>query len=312
MLELKNEKVTEKYIPLGALDLPMLIGVVRNKLKFLTISFILILTSLFIYVFSLPSIYQSEVKVIPSQSTNTDSLSGISSQLGGIASIAGFALGNPEINSVDIALEVLKSKKFLIEFINKNNLKPVLMASMFFDEKSDELILNNKMFDGNAWLNNSNGETLEPSDLATYDRFVSENLTILRDPKSRVISIVISHFSPVVTQKISTELIDKINAEMKNSDIKDAKLAIEYLKTELELTKVEDSKKIFFSLIESQYQKLMIAKAKPEYVFKVLDPAMRPEEPIKPKRIILLIVSFFVAFILSIVLTFFHYLILKR
>ena len=67
--------------------------------------------------FNSPDRYRSEVLVAPSAQSNSSGLSGLASQLGGVASLAGVNLGGGGSDKTIEALETLKSKDFLIDFI---------------------------------------------------------------------------------------------------------------------------------------------------------------------------------------------------
>ena len=41
---------------------------------------------------------------------------------------------------------------------------------------------------------------------------------------------------------------------------------------------------MFYELIQSQTEKVMLAEVRPQYVFKVIDPAIPPEHRSKPNR----------------------------
>ena len=54
--------------------------------------------------------------------------------------------------------------------------------------------------------------------------------------------------------------------------------SIEYLKQQVANTSLADLQAMFFELIQSQTETVMLAEVRPEYVFKTIDPAVVPEE----------------------------------
>ncbi|RMH39232.1 MAG: hypothetical protein D6694_11350, partial [Gammaproteobacteria bacterium] len=48
-------------------------------------------------------------------------------------------------------------------------------------------------------------------------------------------------------------------------------------------------KNAIFDLIQSQLQRVATARARPEYAFRIVDPAKSPERPIEPNRLMVII-----------------------
>ena len=48
---------------------------------------------------------------------------------------------------------------------------------------------------------------------------------------------------------------------------------------------------MFFELIQSQTETVMLAEVRPEYVFKTIDPAVIPEEKSKPSRALICVLG---------------------
>src|SRR5262245_56799956 len=72
--------------------------------------------------------YRAQVVMIPSESSETDAgLRGAMGELGGLASLAGVKLGGD--NQTAEAIALLKAQQFTTEFIEQNNLLPVLFAN---------------------------------------------------------------------------------------------------------------------------------------------------------------------------------------
>ena len=67
----------------------------------------------------------------------------------------------------------------------------------------------------------------------------------------------------------------------------EAEKSIEYLKQQIANTSLADLQVMFFELIQSQTETVMLAEVRPEYVFKTIDPAVVPELKSKPRRAII-------------------------
>src|SRR5690606_17452194 len=73
-------------------------------------------------------------------------------------------------------------------------------------------------------------------------------------------------------------------AHVKEQDVTEANSAIAYLRKQLDSTQLVEMQRVFFDLIESQTRIIMLADARDDYVFRVIDPAVAPEEKVRPRR----------------------------
>jgi len=106
-----------------------------------------------------------------------------------------------------------------------------------------------------------------------------------------MITISVEHISPYIAQQWVIWLIEDINKEMKERDVAEAIKSTEFLKQQIENTKVADIKTVLFKLIEEQAKTIMFAEVRDEYVFKTIDPALVPEERVSPKRALICVVG---------------------
>ncbi|WP_308300923.1 GNVR domain-containing protein, partial [Vibrio parahaemolyticus] len=67
----------------------------------------------------------------------------------------------------------------------------------------------------------------------------------------------------------------------------------------LSKTAIADMQSTFYKLIEEQTKSLMLAEVQEEFVFKVIDPAVVPEEKTQPSRAIICILGTFLGGFLS-------------
>ena len=77
---------------------------------------------------------------------------------------------------------------------------------------------------------------------------------------------------------------------------------IKYLKQQVANTSLADLQAMFFELIQSQTETVMLAEVRPEYVFKTIDPAVVPEEKSKPSRALICVLVTFLGGILGVVI----------
>jgi uncharacterized protein involved in exopolysaccharide biosynthesis len=270
--------------------------------KWVILSFVLTATVVAVfYAVSLPNIYKSEALLAPVEENSSSGLSALAGQFGGLASLAGINLSGASSGKVTIALELLKSRQFLGEFIEKNNLKPEIMASIGWDQSKNILVYDTDIYihEQKKWVRDVKPpKQQEPSLLEAQKKFLEDNLIVSQDKDSGLVKLSVKHYSPHLAQELVSKLIKAINKQMRQKDIAEAQNSIDYLKEALRKTDIADMQSVFYQLIEKQQQTKMLANVREEYVLKVLDPPVVAEEKSEPKRaIIVLLISIFGGFL---------------
>ncbi len=82
-----------------------------------------------IIAFMLPNIYRAEALLAPNQDEGAGGLSALAAQYGGLASLAGINLGSQSSDKTALGLEILKSRKFISDFIERHDILVPLMAA---------------------------------------------------------------------------------------------------------------------------------------------------------------------------------------
>ena len=117
-----------------------------------------------------------------------------------------------------------------------------------------------------------------------------------------MVRVGIKHYSPYVAKDWVDLIVLEINERMRQEDVNRANLSMEYLKDEIQNTKLSELRSLLFSLVQQQIQIIMLAEASPEYLFKTIDSAVVPELKIEPKRPVIAIMSFIIGFLISIII----------
>lgn len=297
-----NHSVTED----DEIDLTELLMVIwRGKWKIVFISLAFAAVAAF-YALSLSNIYRSSVLLMPNtQEQSAGGLGGLASQFGGLASLAGINLGSGGTDKTGYALQVIKSREFLYNFIQQNDLKLEVMAVDGWDRGSDTYSYNPDVYDHNTkqWVRDVSAPYQpEPSLHETYEEFLKQNLSVSQDKENGMVTIAIQHFSPHRAQQLVEKLTEALNETIKQQDLEEATRSIEYLEKELKNTTESGMQTMFYQLIEQQQQTLMLTKVRSDYVLKVVDKAIIPEDKFKPKRAFIVILGGIVGGIVSIFL----------
>jgi len=209
--------------------------------------------------------------------TQVDSkqVSGGLAQLGGLASLAGINIGAGGGSQNSVA--VLKSKDFAREFIEEKNLLPVLMAERL-DAKP----------------------AVDIRDAVDY--FDKDVRAIVEDKKSGLITLSITWTDPVLATEWANELVKRANQRLRAQALQESERNIKYLQGEIAATNVTAVQQAIGKVIESEMQKLLLARGSEEFAFKVIDKAVEPKKRAKPQRAMIAIGATLAGGFLSLVL----------
>ncbi|MEI2420246.1 hypothetical protein V6O07_08225, partial [Arthrospira platensis SPKY2] len=76
----------------------------------------------------------------------------------------------------------------------------------------------------------------------------------------------------------ATALVRRLNASLRNQAIQESETNIEFLRSELSQTNLVTLQQSIGRLLDSELQKLMLARGNEEFAVKVLDPAHVPKQ----------------------------------
>ncbi|QIZ77324.1 Wzz/FepE/Etk N-terminal domain-containing protein [Ferrimonas lipolytica] len=257
------------------------------------------------FALSQPNTYKAEVVLTPASQDGKSGLAGMAGQLGGLASLAGINIGGGGGDGKAIALATLQSRKFLNAFITKHQLLVPLIASQEWNQATGELILDAELYDASAqqWIREVKApKSVVPSDWEAYKHFKEEILSVNEAKDTGLVTLEITHFSPLIAQQWATMLVADLNLWMKNKSLTETQRNIDYLNQQLEKTAITGMQTVFYQLIEEQTKNLMLAEVESEFSFKTIDPAVVPEEKSDPKRALICVLATFLGGLLGIMI----------
>lgn len=249
-----------------------------------------------------PNIYQSQALLAPAEQGEAGGLGALAGQFGGLASLAGMNLGGGgAVDKTQLALEILNSRKFVSDFMQKHAVLPDLMAAKEWQRDTNTLIYDEDIYlqSENKWVREVEPPFKpEPSMQEAYKKF-KEVVTTTTDTDTSMVTLSVEHLSPFIAQQWVSWLIADINQTMKERDVVEANKSIEFLTQQIEQTKIADIKAVLYGLVEEQAKTIMFANVRTEYVFKTIDPAIAAEEKFKPKRALIAILGMLLGAIFS-------------
>lgn len=221
--------------------------------------------------------YRAEIVVIPVKADDARSaLSSMVGQFGGLASLAGVSLGGG--SNKDEYLQYLRSNTFTARFIEDERLLPVLFADQW-----DAQAL--------RW------DVDDPADVPTLAdgvrRFNRDVRAVQEERRTGIVTLTVVWADRELAARWANLLVERANRDLRDRAIKEAQASIDYLDLELAKTSVIELRQAIYRLVESQIKTVMFASARPEYAFKVIDPAVAPDadDVVRPKKLAMILIG---------------------
>lgn len=256
-----------------------------------------------LYALKLPNVYKAEAVLAP---VTEESGLKIPGQLGGLAALAGVNIGSSGNKNTALAIEVLKSRGFLMRFIEKHDLYVPIIAAKGWDRASNTLLIDENLYDSaNAtWVREPKPfQNVKPSALEVHKE-LRKKFTVNQEKASGMVKISLEHYSAVLATEWLMQLVKELNDDIRVRNVTEAESSIAFLQQQLKTTDIADVRTMLYSLIEEQTKTLMLANVRDEYVLKVVDPAVVPEEKSGPMRALIVVLAAFLGTILAILIVF--------
>ena len=257
-------------------------AIVKYRLMVISITVLFTIAAIAI-AFEITPIYRAEALLAPASDDEQRSLSAITSQLGGLASLAGINLGSSGSNT-DQVLATLTSRAFISDFVVDRHLMQILFSDKWDVSKK-------------GWRANTADEI--PTVLDAYMLFSKDILSVTADKKTGLVTLAAEWKDPNEAASWVNDLVARINRHEKEQAINEAENSILYLKKQLAHTSVVEMQQSIYQLMEAQTKKIMLANVRDQYAFKVIDPAVVPEKKIRPKRAVISIFGFMLGLMVS-------------
>jgi hypothetical protein len=240
-----------------------------HKILVAATTFVCALVALVIALTATP-LYRASVVLTETTDTGLSAAeSGMASQLGGLASLAGLALGaggeHPERQAV------LRSRHLVEEFVARPDVLPSLMKGA----KPGQTL----------WL--------------TVERFRKSVLDIEEDKLKGTTTVTMDWTDPAVAARWANDFVGLANQLLRNQAIEDASRNVTYLENQVQGTHSVDIQRVMYNLIEQETQRLMLARGRTDYAFSIADPAVKAEVRVSPKRTLLVLSGITAGFLLG-------------
>ena len=227
--------------------------------------------------------YTAEIVVTPVSDSSSGiggSLSGIASQYGEIASLAGISMSGK--GNKEEAIAVLKSELITEAYIRQQDLLPKLYAKRW-----------------NAEQRKWNPDEKVPTPWTGAQLFKKSIRQVKEDRQSGIVTMRITWRDPAAAAQWANDLVKITNNYLRDKAIKESDRNMAYLNEQAAKTSVIEARTVIFSIFKDELNKQMIAKGRDEYALRVLDPAQIPEVSATPSPALLTLIGFVAGLLVS-------------
>ncbi|MBF0108554.1 MAG: hypothetical protein HQL76_05210 [Magnetococcales bacterium] len=210
-------------------------------------------------------IYRAEVLIAAVDDKGGQALSG---GLSGLASMAGLDIGGGRTASSNLA--ILKSRHFLENFIEEEKLLDVLLP-LGPDSSPPEKKENGERERTRLW-----------HAVVAFEGILS----VSTERKDGVIAVAIEWHNREQAALWANLLIERLNDHLRRVAIEESEKSVAFLHSELAKTQVMQLQQVLANLLETQIQKTMMSRVRPDFAFNIVDPAVAPPEGViaRPRR----------------------------
>jgi capsular polysaccharide biosynthesis protein len=184
---------------------------------------------------------------------------------------------------------MIEGREFLYRFIRDNNMLPVLFEQ---DWDKDKKQWDVKLV--HRWIY---GDTISVWD--GYGK-LSNILDVSSDDETGLTTVSIKWTDPKLAAEWANKIVDTANKQLRDHAINESNAILAQLEMELRRTSVTELQQALYGLMQSQLAQIISARVHPEFVLKVLDRAVVPEDQAIPYlQLILVVVGMFLGMIIA-------------
>ncbi len=244
-------------------------------------------------------IYMAELRAIPSESSLTTDDNSLQSTLG--LRMKGFSTAVGEYEKHLVAVQVLHSRNFILDFIQQHNLLPFIYGVKSWNPDTQALTWHEDIYNSRTgqWVTDAPPTLQEATQL-----FILNNLKVSDNRDSRLLTIQVYHPSAILAAQWASLLIENLNNHMRNKQITEANEKLSFYQQQLAITLNPNTQDVIRQQIEEVSFTKLVINSQPHFLFEVIDPPMVPEKRAYPRRGLLVALGTFFGGILALLLAF--------
>jgi hypothetical protein len=230
-------------------------------------------------------VYRAEVALVPaSDSASAGGLAALANQFEGISALAGIDLSGG--SSRDEAVLLLRSRALVERYITQQNLLPTLFPDDWDRERK-------------AWRTGAK----DPPTLGDGYKLFDERIRSVREDKREgAITFRIEWTDRELAAQWANGLVDLANNLLRQRAIAESAERLNYLNQRLDAGGSIELKQAIYRVVEAEIKSQMLASARREFAFRVVDPAVVPDanKRVRPWRTMMVLIGAVVGMTLGI------------
>lgn len=262
-----------------AIDVAGIGRTLRRHWIFLLVATVLVGGGTAIVTLNMRNVYRADAVISPTAEAQQGG-SSLKQDIGGIAELAGIDLGGGGGRKVE-AFATLMAPGFVREYIETNNLMPILYSERWDDKRG-------------AWRVGATPPTIEQG----VKRFTGRR-QINENTKSGLITLTMDWYSPQLAAQWANGQVALVNERLRRADIITAQKSLEFLSAEMAKATAVELRMAISHLMETQENNEMVAKVQQDYAYHFIDAAVPPIQKNAPMRTVLSIAGAAVGFLLA-------------
>ena len=196
------------------------------------------------YAFTSPPTWRADVVTTQVHEQPMSGASSLANQLGGLVSLTGLGMAaNPSERDYEA---VLQSRHLVQEFITRNG----LLTQIWPDPRQ------------------------RPTLWRAVQNFEKGVVSIREDPRRGITTLSVEWTDPATAATWANGLVALANEIIRTRALAEAQRNIAYLNAQAEHTTDVDLRRVIFNLIQSETKTVMLANGRPDYAFRIVDPAV--------------------------------------
>ena len=235
-----------------------------------------------------PDMYRSEAIVIvnPETMNDTSSSTNMPRALLGLATLS---QGSLRPSRVDIALEILQSREFLVSFARNRSMVPDLLAVDRWDPTTGKLILDSNLFDVEQfkWIQWSGEGHFKPTDEDIFVSLLPRVIVERKNDNRGILKISLEHQSPLLAKQWLEWIVHDLNQRMRTDSSNRAADTVARVTDQIGTVSDVDARNFLFDIIRTQTMARMLAEGHENYVFEMLDPPNLPNSRVRPRKVLI-------------------------
>lgn len=249
------------------LSLPEAIEAITEHKKYPIVGAAIGLVASIILVLTLRPLYEGQV-IIAFEGKNGGQLSEIARSFGGIAAVAGINLPTGGDGERGSAIATLGSYQALASFID--------------DRKITEDIFRETTW--GPWRLVARDQTISTWEAV---RRLRKHISVEELKPSGMIRVKVQWYDPKTAAAWANDFARHVDSILRTAALDRSKQRLAFLQREFERISALAVRDAMSKVIENELRTLAFASADREFAFRVIDPAIRAERPVRPRRALL-------------------------